>query len=98
MSNEVSVRNNQSVGGSFNNINQGTVAVESNRAIAEAQGKLIMAKQFPRDYTKSYASAIEACQRKGLPTKRFQLSTWRSDGNRSNNQICRGNGTMLRQS
>ena len=49
MSNEVSVRNNQSVGGSFNNINQGTVAVESNRAIAEAQGKLIMAKQFPRD-------------------------------------------------
>lgn len=71
MSNEVSVRNNQSVGGSFNNINQGTVAVESNRAIAEAQGKLIMAKQFPRDYTKSYASAIEACQRKGFADKAF---------------------------
>ena len=30
-------------------INQGTVAVESQRAIAEAQSKLVIAKRFPRD-------------------------------------------------
>ena len=29
----------------FENINQGTVAVESSRAIAEAQGKLVIAKR-----------------------------------------------------
>ena len=37
----------------FDKINQGTVAVESSRAIAEAQGKLIMAKRFPRSYTEA---------------------------------------------
>ena len=28
-------------------INQGTVAIEASRAIAEAQGKLVIAKRFP---------------------------------------------------
>ncbi len=56
---------------SFNNINQGTVAVEASRAITEAQGKLLLAKQFPRNYTSCYASAIEACQRKGFAEKAF---------------------------
>lgn len=55
----------------FDKINQGTVAVESSRAIAEAQGKLIMAKRFPRNYTESYAKAMEACQRKGFAEKAF---------------------------
>lgn len=55
----------------FDSINQGTVAVESSRAIAEAQGKLIMAKRFPRSYTESYAKAIEACQRKSFAEKAF---------------------------
>lgn len=55
----------------FNNINQGTVAVESSRAIAEAQGKLLIAKQFPRNYTNAYAQAIEACQRLGFAEKAF---------------------------
>ena len=67
--NEVSVNNNNSV--PFNNINQGTVAVESSRAITEAQGKLLLAKQFPRNYTNCYATAIEACQRKGFAEKAF---------------------------
>lgn len=55
----------------FDKINQGTVAVESSRAIAEAQGKLIMAKRFPRNYTESYTKAMEACQRKGFAEKAF---------------------------
>ena len=57
--------------GNFDKINQGTVAVESSRAIAEAQGKLIMAKRFPRIYTEAYAKAIEACQRKSFAEKAF---------------------------
>lgn len=57
--------------GNFNAINQGTVAVEASRAITEAQGKLLLAKQFPRNYTSCYASAIEACQRKGFAEKAF---------------------------
>ena len=57
--------------GNFDKINQGTIAVESSRAIAEAQGKLIMAKRFPRSYTESYAQAIEACQRKSFAEKAF---------------------------
>lgn len=60
-----------SYAGNFDKINQGTVAVESSRAIAEAQGKLIMAKRFPRSYTESYAQAIEACQRKSFAEKAF---------------------------
>lgn len=60
-----------SYAGNFDKINQGTVAVESSRAIAEAQGKLIMAKRFPRNHIDSYAKAIEACQRKGFAEKAF---------------------------
>ena len=33
----------------MDNINQGTVAIEASRAIAEAQGKLVIAKRFPRN-------------------------------------------------
>lgn len=57
--------------GNFDKINQGTIAVESSRAIAEAQGKLIMAKRFPRVYIDAYAKAIEACQRKSFAEKAF---------------------------
>ena len=52
-------------------INQGTVAIESSRAMVEAQGKLLLAKQFPRNYTQSYTKAIEACQRKGFAESAF---------------------------
>ena len=55
----------------FDKINQGTVAVESSRAIAEAQGKLIMAKRFPRSYMDSHAKALEACRRKSFAEKAF---------------------------
>ena len=55
----------------FSSINQGTVAVEASRAITEAQGKLLLAKQFPRNYTSCYVNAIQACQRKGFAEKAF---------------------------
>lgn len=55
----------------YDHINQGTVAVESSRAIAEAQGKLVIAKRFPRDPVAAFAAAMQACQRKGLAEKAF---------------------------
>ena len=74
MENEVTEYNGgvpSSAVANFNNINQGTVAVEASRAITEAQGKLLLAKQFPRNYTSCYAKAIEACQRKTFAEKAF---------------------------
>ena len=58
-------------GASYDNINQGTVAVESSRAIAEAQGKLYIAKRFPRDEVQAYAKAMQACQRPQMASTAF---------------------------
>lgn len=55
----------------FENVNQGTVAIEANRAIAEAQGKLVIAKRFPRDEIASFNKVIEACQRPQMAAKAF---------------------------
>lgn len=53
------------------NINQGTVAIEASRAIAEAQGKLVIAKRFPRNEVEAYSKAMEACQRPSMAAKAF---------------------------
>ncbi len=52
---------------------QGTAAtpgtmgsVESNRAIAEVQGQVLMAKQFPRDQIQARANILDACKRMKL--------------------------------
>lgn len=50
-------------------INEGTVSIEVSRAVAEAQGKLVIAKHFPRNEYESYAKAMEACKRKSLAEK-----------------------------
>ena len=55
----------------FSSINQGTVAIEASRAIAEAQGKLVIAKRFPRDEIQAYNKITQACQRKGVAEKAF---------------------------
>lgn len=47
-------------------VNAGTVEIESSRAVAEAQGKLVIAKRFPRDEAKAYAKIIDSCKRRGL--------------------------------
>lgn len=51
------------------NINEGTVTIESSRAVAEAQGKLIIAKRFPRSETEAYTKVIAACKRRSLAEK-----------------------------
>lgn len=50
-------------------INAGAVTIESSKAIAEAQGKLIIAKNFPRDEHLAYAKVMEACKRRSLAEK-----------------------------
>lgn len=62
---------NNGVMAQLENINQGTVAIEASRAIAEAQGKLVIAKRFPRDEVAAYAKAMEACQRPTMAEKAF---------------------------
>lgn len=62
---------NNGVVAQLDNINQGTVAIEASRAIAEAQGKLVIAKRFPRDEVSAYAKAMEACQRPTMAEKAF---------------------------
>lgn len=55
----------------MDNINQGTVAIEASRAVAEAQGKLVIAKKFPRNEIQAFAAMKKACQRTGLANKAF---------------------------
>lgn len=79
--NEMTVQNGQGlpnvpvmsngVAAQLDKINQGTVAIEASRAIAEAQGKLVIAKRFPRDEVTAYAKAMEACQRPKMAEKAF---------------------------
>jgi len=51
------------------NINQGVVEIESNKAVAEAQGKLVIAKRFPRDEFAAFEKLMNACSRHSLAEK-----------------------------
>lgn len=62
---------NNGVMAQLDNINQGTIAIESSRAIAEVQGRLVIAKRFPRDEVQAYNRVAQACQRKGIAEKAF---------------------------
>lgn len=52
-------------------VNSGAVSVEQSRAIAEAQGQLILAKRFPRDLNGAYAELMEACKLPALASVAF---------------------------
>lgn len=80
MNNEITVKNDAVnyaaemqpiVNMDFSNANQGTIAIEASRAIAEAQSRYVMAKKFPRNETQAYARVAQACKRKGLADKAF---------------------------
>lgn len=47
-------------------LNAGAVTIESERAVAEAQGKLIIAKRFPRDQARAFDRVMESCSRPSL--------------------------------
>lgn len=47
-------------------LNEGTVKIEEQRAITEAQGKLLIAKRFPRDQAAAYERIMISCKRPPL--------------------------------
>lgn len=47
-------------------VNAGAVSIESDRAVAEAQGRMILAKRFPRDEARAYTAIIASCSRMAL--------------------------------
>lgn len=50
--------------------NIGTLAAtEATRSMAEVQGMVFMAKQFPRDTRQAYENVLKACQRPGLANR-----------------------------
>lgn len=60
---------NRSTPGTGTNV--GAVAIEQERAIAEAQGQLILAKKFPRDLTSAHAELMIACKSKAFADTAF---------------------------
>ena len=52
-------------------INVGAVAIETERAIAEAQGKLTLAKRFPRDLNAAHSELMAACKSKAFASVAF---------------------------
>ncbi|BBP82424.1 MULTISPECIES: hypothetical protein [Pseudomonadaceae] len=52
--------------GMAEHVNQGTVNIEQSRAVTEAQGKLILAKKFPRDEALAYSKIMSSCSRPSL--------------------------------
>lgn len=44
----------------------GSVEIESQRAIAESQGALVLAKRFPRNEARAYEKIMESCKRKSF--------------------------------
>jgi hypothetical protein len=47
-------------------INAGTVAIEESRAVAEAMGKLFVAKNSPRDEAAAFERVMQSCKRKSM--------------------------------
>jgi len=61
-------------------INQGAVAIEQERAIAEAQGQLTLAKRFPRDLTGAHSELMSACKSKAFAEVAFYSVPNRGSG------------------
>lgn len=52
--------------GMAEHVNHGTVNIEQSRAVTEAQGKLLLAKRFPRDEALAYSKIMNSCSRPSL--------------------------------
>jgi hypothetical protein len=61
-------------------LNAGAVAIEQERAIAEAQGQLIMAKRFPRDLNAAHAELMVACSYQSFAAAAFYSVPNRGSG------------------
>jgi len=64
----------------LSNVNAGSVAIESERAIAEAQGKLILAKRFPRSMAACMSEFMDACANSDFAATAFYSVPNRGSG------------------
>lgn len=53
---------NRTMAAGLGSVNAGAIAIEQERAIAEAQGQLILAKKFPRSMAGAMAEFLETCK------------------------------------
>lgn len=60
--------------------NAGAIAIESERAIAEAQGQLVLAKKFPRSMAAATADLMEACKSPEFAASAFYTVPNRGSG------------------
>jgi hypothetical protein len=61
-------------------VNAGAVAVEQERAIAEAQGQLILAKKFPRSMAAAMSELLDSCKSPDFAAKAFYSVPNRGSG------------------
>jgi|GEM_PF-1224646 len=61
-------------------VNAGAVSIEQERAIAEAQGQLILAKKFPRDLNAAHAELMNACKSPAFAAQAFYTVPNRGHG------------------
>lgn len=61
-------------------VNAGAVAIEQERAIAEAQGQLILAKKFPRELNSAHAELMTACKSPAFAAQAFYSVPNRGSG------------------
>lgn len=61
-------------------VNAGAVAIEQERAIAEAQGQLTLAKRFPRDLNAAHAELMIACKNAAFAQAAFYSVPNRGSG------------------
>ncbi len=57
--------------GALATVNAGAVAIETERAVAEAKGQMQLAKMFPRDLNAAYAELMDACKIPALANVAF---------------------------
>lgn len=60
--------------------NVGAIAIEQERAVAEAQGQLTLAKRFPRSMTQAHADFMEACKDPSFAAAAFYTVPNRGSG------------------
>ena len=60
-----------STGLALSNVNAGAVAIETERAVAEARGQMQLAKMFPRDGNAAFAELMDACKLKAFAEVAF---------------------------
>lgn len=64
----------------YNNINQGTIAIEEARAQSDAKNKLLLAMANPRDEARALSRMLDVCKRQNFAKKAF-YSYSRGGGN-----------------